>query len=504
VSVTTSDSRTIDADARVQLITSFLKLDVKPNDNPAKISVMRCITSLHGLPYNPEKFTVKSNGSTNIDLHAFLKSAGVPVPKRGWFAQGAYQACETLIGKYLPESRTAASLTALLNFIVAKGGMNLTTEDFMQHWENAKDKPGAGTVQNPESIRMMTIHKCKGLQFRVVIVPSVNWKLIGGSWSESWVNVDHLLNNGLAYAPLNISKNLEGMKLGEVHELEAAANAFDNLNVIYVALTRAESALYINYTDSDKGYAGSKFRKAMEEIETKNSALPGSQIAPLAHCLRDFEHDLDTSASRFAWGETPQGEGNKKEEEQTNSEIKKLPKAEADGEAWFNRFQFAYDPKSTGKNVSQKTGIFFHRLAAETASLEEGNAWVDLRSKNGEIDDEEKKRLSELTEMLYTDEKYRDIISKGKRMAEREIVHNGEVLRPDLVFETDDSATVIDFKTGEEKESHLTQLVRYKSALQKATKKQISGFLLYLDPMKWVEVKGADDVPEPPSQMKLF
>lgn len=502
VSVTTSDSRSIDADARVQMITAFLKLNVKPDDNPSKISVMRCLTSLHGLPFNPDKFSVRSNRNRHIDLRAFLKSARLPVPKSEWFAQGAYQACETLINIYLPESRTAASLTSLLNYIVAKGGMNLTAEDFMQHWESAKDKPGAGAVENSESIRMMTIHKCKGLQFRVVIFPSVNWKLAGGGYNESWVRVDHLIKNGLVHAPLNISSKLEGMGLGEVHEQESSANDFDNLNMIYVALTRAESALYVNYTDSNKGSAGSKFRAAMEVVEAEHNRLEGSEIHSLGSCLGDFDHELDPSASRFAWGKPPEGLEKTKEKDQNQTE--KLHKAKANTEPWFERFQFAYDPKSTGKNISQKLGIFFHRLAAETADLKEGRAWIDVRNRNGEIDTEEKVRLTELTEMLYADEKYRSITSKGKRLAERELIYNGEVMRPDLVFETDDEATVIDFKTGEEKESHFSQLVRYKTALQKATGKPTAGFLLYLDPMKWVEVTEMDATSGSSPQMKLF
>jgi len=505
VMVTTSDSRSIDSDARVQMITAFLKLDVKPDDNPSKITAMRILTSLHGLPYNPDKFKVTSKGErgSNIDLRAFLKAANLPVPKRDWFTQGAYQACETLIANYLPESRTTTSLTALLNYIVSKGGMNLTTEDFVQYWDNAKDKPGAGTVENPNSVRMMTVHKSKGLQFRVVIVPSVNWKLIAGN-DESWVKVDHLLGNGLRHAPLNVSSKLEGMGLGEVHEKEKSANDFDNLNIMYVALTRAKSALYINYTETTAAFSGDKFRKAMEVIESENGLLEGSEIKPLATCLLDFENDLDDAASRLAWGEPPVGKEDQKDAETDKAEVRKLPKATAETEAWFERFQFAYDPKSLGKNISQKTGIYFHRLAAETADLEEGNAWVEARSKNGEIDPEEKAHLVELAEMLYSDEKYRRITSAGRRLAEREILYKGEVLRPDLVFETDTEATVIDFKTGEEKESHLNQVVRYKTALQKATGKPTAGFLLYLDPMKWVEVQGADDVPGPPSQMELF
>jgi len=504
-SVTTSDSRSIDADGRVQLVTALMTLNVNPDHNPAKISVIRSLSALHKWPFNPDKYRgpMRNDKKREINLHAFLTEVGLPLPKNSWFAQGAYQACETLIRQYLPESRTATSLTALLNYIIATGGMNLTTEDFITHWNNSDNKPGAGTIEDRNSIQMMTIHKSKGLQFRVVIVPYVNWKLKAGENDQSWVKVDHLLANGLGYAPLNISSRLEMMGLEEVYRQEKEANLFDNLNLIYVALTRAVTGLYINYSDSTTSFIGSKFKAAVEVIEAEGNLPSGIRTTPLIEHLPQFQDKLDESASRLAWGTPPTGE--EKTEEPTRTEIPKLQKAEAAPSEWFGRFPFAYDPKRLGKNISQKIGIFFHRLAAETSDLGEGKSWIDARSKNGELDLEEASHLNELAKMLYTDEKYKAITSAGRRFAERELVSGGEVLRPDLVFETDTTATVIDFKTGEENVRHHMQVSRYKAALQSVTGKPTKGYLLYLDPMMWVDVDDEiSGTAAPGVQTKLF
>lgn len=487
IHISTSDSRYIDRDINVKLLIAMLRLYTRPADNPARISAMRALCTLNSMAYQPEVFTVDAHGAPfrSVDFFRFLKSINLPLPKAVWFESGAYQACETLIQNYCPPARSAPAVVALLNYILGKGGMRLGVEDFFRHWDASGDKPGAGDVEGSNGVQMLTIHKAKGLQFKVCIIPFLNWQR-SNNRNVKWIDVREMDVEGLQYAPLNISKRLIEMGLGEAYHVENEAIDFDNLNMIYVALTRAVEELYINYTHTQSGHIGSHFHSAMEAVMAQYAGNADVNKGPLKASEPYGDMDLDDEAEQFSYG-TKQASSLRAVA--SRSEADEMLKAAIPATvSWMQRFPFAYDPESMGRDISRKMGIYFHRLAAETASADEALAWITARLNDAEIAPQEQISLTNLSEALYSDAQYRAFSDGGTRLAERELIYNGEVLRPDLVFEMQEGTVVIDFKTGEEKPSHRNQLLQYAEALKAIGEVNVKAYLLYLDPLRWVEL----------------
>ena len=118
-------------------------------------------------------------------------------------------------------------------------------DDFINEWENSLSSK---TIQSDEieGIRIMTIHKSKGLEFDNVIIPFCNWEMEkkGTLWCET--KNKPAPYNKLPLLPIDFSRDkLIGTVFEDDYKEEHFQNIVDNLNLLYVAFTRASKNLFV-------------------------------------------------------------------------------------------------------------------------------------------------------------------------------------------------------------------------------------------------------------------
>ncbi len=500
VEVKTSDSRSIDKDPVVRMLVAFIRWVHNPGHNAAILAIMRCLHIWRDIPMAPGQYLVDKGGArpAQLDLHRYLDDHSLPRPEPSHFASGTYQCLNNLIDTYLPEARFEPAIRALLDFVYSQGGISLNTADFLEIWGRSKDLPGAGNSDSNEAVQIMTIHKAKGLQFKAVIIPDLDWRM-SQSINEQWVHLKEAPVEGLEYAILNVSSKLKNVGLTEVAEKEELANLFDNLNLMYVAATRAEQALFINYYSPSKGGTKSMsfyFEQALADIADAEG-LPlmrdceaiehpwyaGMALSPIAKCQRFGE----LSQNKIA---VVQGQRADREEQNTSSTSEAaMAMSPPKGRAWHERFPPAYRPESLGKALTRKMGIYFHRMAAESRTMREAEQWIAHKKNRGEISSDEEQSLIETAGQLFSDPRYDQCLSQMKPWAERDLYHDGQFLRPDLILEGEGHYLIIDFKTGAEKPSHREQVDSYAEALRAISGSEVRASLLYLSPLRWVDLQ---------------
>jgi len=134
------------------------------------------------------------------------------------------------------EDKTAALIE---NFLLNK---NTGIASFLEWWNTRSRKASLVVPDSSDAVKVMTIHASKGLEFPVVIVPYCNWAVYQAG--DSWVNID----NDKVQLPVSIvSLSKKAAESGFEKELEAeqGEQALDNLNLLYVAFTRAVEQLHI-------------------------------------------------------------------------------------------------------------------------------------------------------------------------------------------------------------------------------------------------------------------
>ena len=116
---------------------------------------------------------------------------------------------------------------------------------FITWWEQIGRERTVLVSEDQDAIRVMTIHMAKGLQFKAVLVPFCEWNIDGlqGFDNILWSQDDTPPFDKAPYLPLNYSMKLKSTVFYRYFYEEMINSYLDNLNILYVAFTRAEEVL---------------------------------------------------------------------------------------------------------------------------------------------------------------------------------------------------------------------------------------------------------------------
>jgi len=137
-----------------------------------------------------------------------------------------------------------AFLDMVRNCQVQKG---YTIPEFLAYWADSGCRRNVPMQENPNAIQILTIHKSKGLEFPVVIVPFADWAFDNpnGTYKENllWETIADV--PGLNFAAIPYGKQMKESTFRETYMAERAACHLDSLNLLYVACTRPIDRLYL-------------------------------------------------------------------------------------------------------------------------------------------------------------------------------------------------------------------------------------------------------------------
>ena len=165
-----------------------------------------------------------------------------------------------------------------------KGGL----ADFLEFWDDQQEKLSISSPEGLNAITVMTVHKSKGLSAPVIIYAFADSKLIDTHTEKLWFPVDYEQFNGFDYLLVNSNKSLVNYNaqaeelMTQLHE----QNLLDQLNVLYVAMTRPETFLYVitSLSKSSAETYGTLFKEFLEENGQWNSDVVeytfGSAVFP--------------------------------------------------------------------------------------------------------------------------------------------------------------------------------------------------------------------------------
>lgn len=376
------------------------------------------------------------------------------------------------------------------------GNINL----FIEEWNASIHRK---TIQSDEinGIRLISIHKSKGLEFDNVIIPFCDWPLESDK-TTLWCNPKEEPFNRLPLVPVSGRKNLLETIFADDYRNEHIQNSVDNLNLLYVAFTRASKNLFIFGQQLD----GTEKRTNRSKLLCQSLADVHLQLEQST--LIDNTETDEGSPVIFEYGDLFNDNSKKEDKISDNVFLHETETLNIKIDTFDTKVEFRQSNKSRDfienndedDNSSKyiKAGNILHKIFSMIHTTED----LDRALKQMEFD-------GVLYDNEITVEKMRDMLSRrlsDKRVAEwfspRWQVFNecsilyvdpdtGKVMerRPDRVIYDDDEMIVIDFKFGKPQDKYHDQIKQYVDLLETMGYKNIKSYLWFVYSNKIEEVK---------------
>ena len=451
IPVASAQGEELGSSHEVGLLVDLLRLTVDPLNTQAQYGLVRYLKIAGRMDAADSDHLAREIGKGDVWRSL---SAAFPDLKKPELSLGTHELLQHWIRVFGLEGSSDAYLWGFLSESVHKGGKQSTDPvDLIKWWEKKGEKKTVEQAERMEAICLMTIHKAKGLQFPVVIVPNCDWATNKLTEHFYWDELDPERYAGLNRFPFKAMK-WEGIggPLEKTWNTSVLDTYLDNINLLYVAFTRAEQQLFI--------YA----KKKIEEKKKKDKE-EGSSIM---HLVQEFlESHGEGEGSLYARGSMPE----KRREYKDETDDEKCLPVHLHSKDWPSEVELVIRPQFSEE---QGFGQQFHEAAALCRSMEDLAQLRDTRPEWTE-------RIDELLRQL-TEEPFRVFFCGHPFMNERSVsTANGQTYRPDrMVVDEAGKLHILDYKTGAQKAAHEEQIDTYKKVLEAAGYSVGSSCLLYI------------------------
>ncbi len=243
-----SETLLIDSAPEVQCLLQLLQYINNSNHKEAKAFFLVYLAQHHQdqLPIND--FVAQGMAClTEPEFEGWLTQKGMPISFTALRKKSLYESLELLVAQVLRLDKSNAYVQYFLDIALerdvrAQSGI----VDFLAFWAKNAEKLSIPSPEGTDAIRILTIHKAKGLEFPVVIMPFADEDYARKPKDKLWLDADEAV---FGIPKILVDNNSSVANFGEeakaIYEQKKEEELLDNINVLYVALTRAEEQLHI-------------------------------------------------------------------------------------------------------------------------------------------------------------------------------------------------------------------------------------------------------------------
>ena len=452
--VVSADSLLVISSPNVKLLLALAHIICRPSDSLSMAIAAKYLTPKFGMDLDSLVSLLKTEGiQAVLNLHSssVKKDYLIGLPLYDFFLE----LTEICIDQMDVNSQFL--LDQALNYS-KRYGDNLIA--FLHFFEEQAEKIKIKTADGGNCISVMSIHKSKGLEFPVVIIPFLATKSKSHSFSF-WHNTS---NWELPSVMLSSNKELENTAAKDDYLLEIDKEILDDLNICYVATTRPKERLYlylqVDQTEPKEGFS-------LYFLMAKFAESSSNEVEP----------------NLYRWGlPTKAINKNKKMEMELRTSIKKLETSSH----WRQNLLVKAELSELQDSVVKEAisyGILVHEAMSWIHTYEDIAYSVDqLTSKNRLASDSAKEFRTYLARIVNHPQ-LKDYFDHGWNVfTEKELLlPSGRSLRPDRVVVKQEQAVVIDFKTGLPSKKHILQLKEYSDCLKEMGYKVEKRILYYTE-----------------------
>ena len=363
---------------------------------------------------------------------------------------------------------------------------------FLREWD---ERICATTIQSSEisGIRLISIHKSKGLEFPHVFIPFCDWRL--EHRDILWCQPSEAPFNQLPIVPIDYAmKKMKGTVYEDSYKEEHGQNVVDNMNLLYVAFTRASKSLHVIGKRGTQDIRSCLIEKILPEVaeQLDGSRLEGTEQS---NTVISFEYGVPPTPAAATPSPT-----DKQEEKEKNVFLQKSETQHIGIETYDLKVEFKQSNKSRDFTTPEED----EETSQQNHYIQMGNVMHHVFSTiRTTADIDTALRQMELDGILYdaeiTPERIKKMIDRSLQnpqvadwFSDRWTLYNectilsmdeqGHMIdrRPDRVMSDGEEMVVVDFKFGRPNSDYHTQVREYMELLKQMGHTRISGYLWYV------------------------
>ena len=488
ITIVSDEAFRLDASVSVRLLVDALRLLTHPSDILTKANIVKTYhREVLGEQTTDATLLLKSVSADDLLPEAYIKHFDelLMLP--------LYELVEQLFQIFELQrlKDQSAYLCAFYDFLLQFTIDNSTGIDaFIESWEQDLHKK---TIQSDElhGVRILTIHKSKGLEYDHVLLPFCDWQLERGE--TIWCEPQVAPFNELPVAVIDYGeKKMKGTIYEGDYLNEHLQVTVDNLNLLYVAFTRACKNLFVIGKRKAKQSRSFLIEQVLPELKLDGTVLNG---------IEDEKADIT-----FSFGTLCTDEG-RQQKTSDNVFLKTSEQLSVNMDVFGHKTEFRQSNKSrefieadeeeTTQQSYIKIGSILHHVFSHIRTIADVDEALQQLQQDGVLYDEEMTvtKVTSLLRKRLEDARVREWFSdKWTLYNECTILYkdaDGRVCerRPDRVMTDGQRIIVVDFKFGHPHPDYQGQVREYMQLLHDMGHKQVEGYLWYVYSNKIEEVR---------------
>jgi ATP-dependent exoDNAse (exonuclease V) beta subunit len=452
IPVISSESLLINASSEVKCIVNLLCYMHDKKDIESLANALYYLVKNSGFTIDTHDFILEGiQHKEELLLEEWLAQFGIELSFQNIRKKSLYEIVEMLVAKCISREKNNAYIQYFLDIVLEKDvKYQMTTSDFLDYWDKNGHKLSIPSAEGSNAIRILTIHKSKGLEFPVVIFPFAEEDFSRNKREKMWLDSE---SSDLDFDKFLIDKSSKvndyGENASEVYRQKSQEDLLDNVNVLYVALTRAAEQLHIISSTKNRNKAGE---------------LPNNLASFFIEFLEEFKN-FDQKMLWYQFGKSSRIS----KRELMETKIKNIQ--QVNNIINPNAIKIA-QREALMWGTNQLNAIVFGNVLHEILSFvktKKDITWAIVKAlENGLIRTAQKEVIEKtISEIVSHPELTSFFDEEVIIFNEQSILKRGSNnIKPDRVAVKNNDAFLLDYKTGQHQAKHVNQLKEYESALQ--------------------------------------